>query len=398
MINLLYRYNYYNCECNNTVYYSEEVEQAWLNETDENGDRIRLDFAGRDEEECRINAAKHFGCEKEDISEYYLVQKPGLFKKCIICASKPKFYEEDKDAIRILMWENENRPRKWADINVEKKTILYPCVMGDEKQYFDKIVGFKKSEDSGACRNFKLILEPQGEIEFCFYPGYFSDIGKLLDIVSKFIEPIKQGMYTEKVSNRLPFDADMGGFLEISCEDFNMSGRMNFWKKEETICLLDADEFHGIDISIKDIKYYRLIGQKYVTTEISGGGGGGSSIKGAVIGGLIAGDVGAIVGSRKAVEEVKGTSTIHDEQVVLLYSNDLKQVMQFSSNAYAIFTKLIPEKDYEVVIQSNNEQMNVTVDNTRNNADAIREYKKLLEEGIITQEEFDKKKKELLGL
>jgi len=31
-------------------------------------------------------------------------------------------------------------------------------------------------------------------------------------------------------------------------------------------------------------------------------------------------------------------------------------------------------------------------------ADAVREYKKLMDEGIISQEEFDKKKKELLGL
>ena len=31
-------------------------------------------------------------------------------------------------------------------------------------------------------------------------------------------------------------------------------------------------------------------------------------------------------------------------------------------------------------------------------ADEIREYKKLFDEGIITQEEFDAKKKQLLGL
>ncbi|MBP3656328.1 MAG: SHOCT domain-containing protein [Clostridia bacterium] len=30
--------------------------------------------------------------------------------------------------------------------------------------------------------------------------------------------------------------------------------------------------------------------------------------------------------------------------------------------------------------------------------DEIREYKKLLDEGIITQEEFDAKKKQLMGL
>ena len=37
-------------------------------------------------------------------------------------------------------------------------------------------------------------------------------------------------------------------------------------------------------------------------------------------------------------------------------------------------------------------------DNSEKSIDEIRKYKKLLDEGIITQEEFDKKKKELLGL
>ena len=166
-------------------------------------------------------------------------------------------------------------------------------------------------------------------------------------------------------------EAEAGVYLEISSADFNLSGRMRSWKKEDKLCLLNADSCEGIDISINDIKYYRLIGQKYVTTEITGGGGGGSSIKGAVIDGLIAGDVGAIAGSRKAVGETKGTSTVHDEQVVLLYSTDLKQVMTFNSNAYRLFTKLIPEKDYEAVIQLNNEQMCILGDNTKNAADAV---------------------------
>ena len=127
-----------------------------------------------------------------------------------------------------------------------------------------------------------------------------------------------------------------------------------------------------------------------------GGGGGGSSIKGAVIGGLVAGDVGAVVGSRKAVNEVKGTSTVHDEQVVLLYSTDLKQVITFNSNAYSVLTKLIPEKEFEVVVQSGMEAQ--SNNEMKNAADAVREYKKLLDEGIISQEEFEKKKKDLLGL
>lgn len=45
----------------------------------------------------------------------------------------------------------------------------------------------------------------------------------------------------------------------------------------------------------------------------------------------------------------------------------------------------------EPVKQANN-------DSSFSKADEIRKYKSLMDEGIITQEDFDKKKKQLLGL
>ena len=196
----------YVCECKQTVYYSAEVEEAWLNEKDSNGERIRMDFTGSDEEDCRRNAAKHFGCEKEDIQNYYIVQKGGLFKKFTICATRPTQYEKDDDAIRILMWEYDKRPRIWADINVQNKTILYPYILGEEKQSFDRIMGIRKSKNTGACKNFTLILEPQGELTFSFYPGYFADIDKLLQLCNEYTTPVEHGMFIERLSTRVPFE------------------------------------------------------------------------------------------------------------------------------------------------------------------------------------------------
>lgn len=46
--------------------------------------------------------------------------------------------------------------------------------------------------------------------------------------------------------------------------------------------------------------------------------------------------------------------------------------------------------------QDNNKKEEIIVQKNRNTTDELREYKKLLDEKIITQEEFDKKKKELL--
>ena len=38
------------------------------------------------------------------------------------------------------------------------------------------------------------------------------------------------------------------------------------------------------------------------------------------------------------------------------------------------------------------------VGNTTSNADELKKYKDLLDSGVITQEEFDEKKKQLLGI
>lgn len=390
----------YICECKNKVYYSEEVENNWLNEVDSNGERIRMDFTGSDEDDCRRNAAIYFGCDKQDIQNYYIVQKGGLFRKFTICATRPIKYEKDENAIKIVMWQYEDRPSWWADINLEEKTILYPYALGEKKQKFDKIVGIRKEKNEFASRDFTLILEPQGEVSFSFMPGHFDNIDLLFQIVEKagLNNGENYGMYEEKFMANAPLDAQAEVFLEMESNEYHITGNTKIWKDNNKLFMLNVDTYQCIIIPLDNIKYYRLIGQKYVTTEITGGGGGGTSIKGAIVGGLIAGEVGAVVGSRKKIDEVKGTSTIHDEQIVLMYSIDLGQVISFNSNAYEIFVKLIPEKEYNEVVESKIEKNISNNEVTKNNVDIIREFKKLLDEGIISQDEFDKKKKELLGL
>lgn len=129
-------------ECNALTEYSLSDEELWYNEKDENGELIKPRFKGAYEMDARQKAADYFKCDPRDVT-YFVVQRKGLFKPFIICASKPKtvLYERDESAQRILMWEYENLPKIWADINLEKRTILYPYILGDEKQSFEKIVG-----------------------------------------------------------------------------------------------------------------------------------------------------------------------------------------------------------------------------------------------------------------
>lgn len=62
------------------------------------------------------------------------------------------------------------------------------------------------------------------------------------------------------------------------------------------------------------------------------------------------------------------------------------------------FNKKIAEKIYQIINAKVNETYNgeVRKENYISSADEIRKYKQLLDEGIITQEEFEKKKNELL--
>lgn len=158
---------------------------------------------------------------------------------------------------------------------------------------------------------------------------------------------------------------------------------------------IDYNDFPYWDIRIDDIQYYKLIGD--VTTEftISGGGGGGSSVGGAVVGGVLAGDAGAVIGSRKKVEEVRGGTTTYDKRKTeFLFLQDKKVCrLVFDKEVYEVLKRHIPDKDYEYV------QLHQFSKETRINGsaqDRINELKSLLTAGLITQEEYDEKRKEII--
>lgn len=103
------------------------------------------------------------------------------------------------------------------------------------------------------------------------------------------------------------------------------------------------------EYNITDIEYYKLEGSVENLQYISGGGGGGSSIKGAIVGSLIAGGTGAIIGSRKKVDEIKTTYEKKDTRVLQLIFKD----GSIKSISYQYYEKLLdyaPEKDYDTYI------------------------------------------------
>lgn len=95
-------------------------------------------------------------------------------------------------------------------------------------------------------------------------------------------------------------------------------------------------------ISVEDILYFEEIGELRKYTKVSGGG---TSLKGALTGYIIAGDVGAIIGSR---EPIKTQVVSEDDRIVeLIYKNYNGEIvnLEFTHDAYAVLKKVIPEKE-----------------------------------------------------
>lgn len=126
------------------------------------------------------------------------------------------------------------------------------------------------------------------------------------------------------------------------------------WEQDESLCLLSA--FDLLDFKLRP-GIYKLIkikkdaivsvsqeGDVHYTTEVLGGGGGGSSIKGAIIGGVIAGEAGAIIGSRKSTDPITSTTKQIDDRTTklkILDSNNHFCEIAFEYNNYYAISKLI---------------------------------------------------------
>lgn len=167
----------------------------------------------------------------------------------------------------------------------------------------------------------------------------------------------------------------------------------------------DGKNIHAFCIPLDYIEYFSKGGEKYTTQEISGGGGtvGGFSLTGAVVGGAVAGDVGAIIGSRKKgkIDPITTTTTVHDETFCFIkYKNINGELCEVISNNSQIFynalKQIIPEKEYSYVIsrpqvqpQSKNDQKSLE--------DRLLSLKKLLDQGLITEEEYTQKRTTILN-
>lgn len=191
----------------------------------------------------------------------------------------------------------------------------------------------------------------------------------------------------------------------------NKKQKVYIWKSDGNICFfpcspeaVDSISLATLKINsvpVSQIEYFSKRGEVFRENKISGGGGGGSSIGGAVAGGLIAGEAGAVIGSRKKVNEIKSELITHDTRETFLnyFDGNERHSLFFDDNAFQRFNDLIPEKEFSIVnaIKSSEIIKNqVSANSQKSVTDQLRELAKLRDDGIITENEFNEKKKQLL--
>lgn len=111
-----------------------------------------------------------------------------------------------------------------------------------------------------------------------------------------------------------------------------------------------------IPIMYDKIKYYTKDGTISYTNEIINNGK-NISISGAVIGGLIAGEAGAIIGSRKDMNKIENVTVKHDDTHTYIYFekyNEIKLVDIEGNEFYQSILRLMPEKEYHYILNKYN--------------------------------------------
>ncbi len=198
------------------------------------------------------------------------------------------------------------------------------------------------------------------------------------------------------------FPARIPHYLWIENNMLNLFPMSKYYKEWE-ICSSskpDVSKLKLKSIPIESILYFEEIGELRKYTTLSGGG---TSLKGALLGYVIADDIGAIIGSREPIKtEVVSED---DRRIELIYKNSENEIvnLEFTHDAYDVFKKLIPLKELRKIVGLNTVQnidndINIEIQQTKSTKEKLKQLNEMKEEGLITDEEFLEQKKKILDL
>lgn len=170
-----------------------------------------------------------------------------------------------------------------------------------------------------------------------------------------------------------------------------------FWKKNGQYNFLELPEQNHLVVAEDDLISYKKTGDKKYISQISGGGGGGSSIGGAAIGGILGGSTGAIIGSRKQTQPITTNIITQDNEstiINLMISGKNVYFVFSGGNIYDELVKTAPSKELELVSVNNS---NGNKSEEKSNMERLQELKTMFESELISSEEYEEKKKEILS-
>lgn len=152
-------------------------------------------------------------------------------------------------------------------------------------------------------------------------------------------------------------------------------------------------KFEDVKCQYKDIVDFELLQDN---ESISSGG-----LGRALVGGALLGSVGAVVGAVTGDKKAKGTCkslkiklTVKNNTRPTIYIDFITKEIKTEKNEYKKFFQMAQDclSKFDIICKVQNTTSNVSA------ADEILKYKQLLDANVITSEEFELKKKQLLGL
>lgn len=164
-------------------------------------------------------------------------------------------------------------------------------------------------------------------------------------------------------------------------------------------------------IKLKNIEYYKVEGTSQYVSYVKGGG---ANLAGAIYGGILGGGAGAVVGS-KVNTDIKTDIVKKDDRKLFLYyyvngvlTNE-EIVCEDIDFVLSMLREWIPEKEYshiiskntnnfienEILPQTNLPKVEKQASVVNHSYAELKELKELLDLGIITKEEFERKKCEI---
>lgn len=191
---------------------------------------------------------------------------------------------------------------------------------------------------------------------------------------------------TFKLTNKKEFKAKIKQALLGSCI---------LRQKESSLVYFENDD-HQREYALISFEWHgpQFVQRSNTTTETTGKKKG---IGRAIIGGAIAGPAGAIVGG--VTGKSKGSSTsntsFYQEEVP---SKGLIVLKDITDNEKLTLQIKVFAKDAEIISMMSAKNNHTTTEQTSDPFEDVIKFKELLDQGVITEEEFIQKKKELLNL